>query len=101
MDVKDAKTFERAELQPLLDSAISALCLENNIETVGPPDSLAFHHGRRLARCLIRLGVRMCLKLGAPPEALLPICLECVGKEAEAFVNEERFKNGGCAKGLA
>jgi hypothetical protein len=91
---KDTKTWERADLQPEVDQAITDLCAKLNIETVGPPSSPAFDHGRRLARCLIRAGVRMCLKLGCPPEGLLPVLIECAGKEAQAHLEVTQFGNG-------
>lgn len=96
MDTKPAQ-LERAEMQPHVDEGIQAMCGSMNIETLGPPDSDAFHNGRRLARCLIRAGVRIMLKLGAPPDVLMPVLLECAGKEAQAHVECTQFGNGNAA----
>jgi len=91
---KDTKTWERADLQPVVEASITKLCADLNIETTGPPDSLAFDHGRRLARCLIRLGCKYLLKLGCPPQAMLPILMECAGKEAQSHGEAKDFENG-------
>jgi len=96
---KDTKTWERADMQPVVDEGIAKMCATMNIEPLGPPDSDAFHHGRRLGRCLIRAGVRIYLKLGAPPQALVPILMECAGKEAEAYVMQQQFANGNAGNG--
>jgi hypothetical protein len=102
MDTPTKKTqWERAEMQPVMDTHIKNACNEMNIETLGPPDSDAFHNGRRLARVLLRSGVRIMLRLGAPPAMMLPLFIECVGKETQDHIENEKFSHGASTNEVA
>ncbi len=71
------KTFERSEVQPVLEQAVAHVLLGKGMHL----DALDVPHGRRTVRGLLRITARIARKLGCDPCTFLVLAFDCFHAE--------------------